>query len=66
MNANSVPMEARSVTNWELKKRVGKATITPVITDEKAGVLNLGWIEAKGLGRSPSRAILMKILGWPS
>jgi hypothetical protein len=55
VNAKRVPITPRSVTSVRFMNSAGIATTIPVRMVENHGVLNLGCIDEKIFGRSPSR-----------
>ncbi len=63
MKANSVPMLVRSTTSAMLAKAAKVATKSPVRMVPTYGVLNSRVNLGRNGGRSPSRAIDMKIRG---
>jgi hypothetical protein len=66
MKANKVPMLVNSIASLMSTNIAGMPTKTPVRMVVTYGVRNRGCTLAAHGGRSPSRAITMKIRGWPS
>src|SRR5687768_1785635 len=64
--ANNVPAEQISVTIDISTKKIGIATMMPVMIVEKPGVLNFGCTLANAGGSRPSRLMLIQMRGCPS
>src|SRR3981081_2371656 len=64
-NAKRVPMLERSAASSVAKIAPGMPTARPATQVDQWGVLNLGWIFEKNLGKRPSRDMAYQTRAWP-